>query len=498
MNRSLKLIISILFIYTIFFPTVTFAKDLPEEEIMYRVILDRYSVGGKQEGEQISTDNPYTFHGGNLKGLDSKLGIIESLGYTAISLSPIMKNKEDGYHGYWIEDFFEIDKAFGTMEDLNKLIDHAKRRNIKIILELVTNYASKSHPFVMEEDKSDWFAPLHTNVAESATYLEELLAFNQENVEVQEYLLSVVDYWMEETEIAGFNLHAIDQMDGQFLANLINHVKAKDNSFQLYGTILDPSKSSEMIEEFGDDVLIANNPLYEAITNTFKEIGQPVSNVFDACEEAGSKPTYMFVDDELTKRFSQLVAEHGRNPTTAWKLAITYMFTSPGVPVVFQGSEALMTGEGIPETHLMVPVLSGERELEQFFYRIASLKKEFPALSKGSFELVDSDGAMSVFKRSFEDEAIYIAINNDDRVRKIDAKDIEEGKRLRGIIGDNIARMNDDGSYTLGIPRESVEIYLIEEDVGINWTFISFVAGVFILFVLAVIYLSIKQRRREA
>lgn len=497
MNRVAKIIISILLVYAVFLPGVSFAKTSAEEEIVYKVILDRYSVGGKGEG-QVNIDDPYTFHGGNLRGLDSKLGIIESLGYSAISLSPIMKNKEDGYHGYWIEDFFEIDKNFGSMEDFKKLTDNASRRNIKVILELVTNYLADSHPLLEESDREDWFTSVDSSLENLPSYLEEVVALDQGNPEVQDYLLSVVDYWMDETDISGFNLHAVDQMDPEFLSELIDHVRKKDESFQLYASILDPDKSSEMIEQFGDDLLIANHHLFEALTDTFKEVGRPVSDVFTAWEESGAKASYMFVDDDLGKRFSQLVVEQGRNPTTAWQLALTYMYTSPGAPVIFQGSEALMAGEGILENHRMVPILSGERELEQFFYRIASLKKEFPALSKGSFELVDSDGAMSVFKRSYEDESIFIAINNDDRVRKIDARGIEEGKRLKGVIGDNIARMNDDGSYSLGIPRESVEIYLIEEDLGINWVFIAFVAGVFILFVLAVIYLSIKQKRREA
>src|SRR5690625_865737 len=498
MKSIAKIIIYALLLFNILFPSLVGAKEEVNEEIMYRILLDRYNIGEQKKGEQIRIDDPYAFHGGDLKGLRTKLGVIQSLGYTAVSLSPIMKNKEDGYHGYWVEDFFEIDEQFGSIEELHKLTEAAKKRDIKVVLELPINYVSNTHPFVNDEEKANWLKAVDISPEDASYWLDDVVAFNQENPEVQEYLLTVIDYWMDEADIAGFDLHSVDQMSSQFLTKVIDHIKEKDESFYLFGTILEVEKTKEVIEQFGEDILIANNDLFEALTDTFKEIGNPVSTVYETWEELGGRSAYMFIDDDLTKRFSQLVVEQGRNPVTAWKLALTYMYTSPGVPVIFQGSEVLMLGDGFPESHRMVPIHSAERELEQFFYRIASVKKEFLALSKGSFEMVDSDGAMTVFKRSYEDETLFIAINNDQELRKVDVAGIEKGKRVRGIMADNISVMNEAGTYNVGIPMESVEIYLVEEDVGINWMFISFVAGVFFLFVLAVIYLSIKQKARSS
>ena len=69
------------------------------------------------------------FHGGDLKGLLSKIDYIEGLGTTAIWLTPSFKNRpvqgppgksSAGYHGYWVTDFTQIDPHFGTNEDLRK------------------------------------------------------------------------------------------------------------------------------------------------------------------------------------------------------------------------------------------------------------------------------------------------------------------------------------------------------------------------------------------
>lgn len=496
MYRKFNLFILLVMLFSLLFPTTGLAKTHIEEEIMYKILVDRYNVGEKEK-KNIQVDDTYTYHGGDLKGIKDNLGIIEGLGFTAITISPIFKNAPNGYHGYWVEDFFEVNEQFGTMDDFRSLIEEGKERNIKVVLELVTNYVAKSHPFVQDESKSHWFKPVEVETTDSTYYLEDVVVLDQEVPEVREYLLTVVDYWMNETDIAGFNLHAIEQMSPHFLTELIDFVNEKDSSFYLFGTIMDKGNTYEHLEEFKDDILISNDELFEVLQNSFSEVGNPVSPIYETWEKAGGKTSYIYVDDEYSKRFSTLVHNNGRNPSTVWKLALTYMYITPGVPVVLQGTEVMMAGEGFPDTQKLVPYHGGDQDLDQFMFRLASLKKEFPALTKGSFEMVGTDGAMSVFKRTYEGETIFIAINNDEQLRKVDVSGVEEGKRLRGIVGDNLVVRNDDGTYTLGIPRETVEVYLIEEDTGLNWGFIAFPAIVFLIFIIAVIYLSYKQKARS-
>ena len=91
------------------------------------------------------------YHGGDLKGLQSKLDYIKSLGTTAIWLTPSFKNKavqdnngfpSAGYHGYWITDFTQIDPHLGTNDDLRALIRDAHRRGIKVYFDIITNHTA--------------------------------------------------------------------------------------------------------------------------------------------------------------------------------------------------------------------------------------------------------------------------------------------------------------------------------------------------------------------
>jgi glycosidase len=133
----------------------------PEDEIIYFVLPDRFENGdpsndhgGFAEDRLKSGFDPAHkgfFHGGDLKGLTSRLDYIEGLGATAIWLGPIYKNKpvqglpgeeSAGYHGYWITDFTDVDPHFGTKADLKEFVDAAHARGIKIYLDIITNHSA--------------------------------------------------------------------------------------------------------------------------------------------------------------------------------------------------------------------------------------------------------------------------------------------------------------------------------------------------------------------
>lgn len=496
-KRLRSIFLCLLLISISFLPNLVQAKNTVGEEIIYNILVDRYNVGNQDKGDQVRIDDPYAYHGGDLKGITAKLGEIEELGHTTISISPIMKNAENGYHGYWIEDFYEIEEQFGTKEDLQTLVKEAHKRDIKVVLEFVTNYVAASHPYVQDESKEDWFKQSDVKPTDSTYWLNDVVELDQGHQEVAQYLLDVAQYWMDEVDIDGFNLHAIDQMEPDFLDKLVALINEKDPSFYLLGNILDPESPIEHFEEL-ENVVVENYELSNEIIDVFSHMGTPVSKIHDLWDQSNQKPSVLFVDNEHMKRFSQTVAEEGRNSTTAWKLALTYMYTTPNTPFILQGSELTMYGDGFPETQRLVPFHSAEPDLEQFFYQIASLKKEFPSLQYGTYEQVATSGAMSIFKRSYEDETLYIAINNDVESQVVNLTEIESGKRLKGILNDNLARENADGTFTVGIPRESVEVYIIEEDVGFNWWLIGFISSVFLIFIIAVIYLSRKDKARSS
>jgi len=496
-----KKIIPFILVFTLFIVNTTpvLAADESDEaineEIIYDVLVDRFNNGNQKHSDQIRLDDPYAFHGGDIEGIIMKLDSLKELGYTTLSLSSIMENAEDGYHGYWIEDFYKIDEQFGTMEDLKRLVEEAHERDMKVILELVTNYVSETHPVVADPEKEDWLDEDKSKPVDDYPWLENVVPLNQENPEVNKYLMDVADFWLDETDIDGYKLHAADQASPSFLKKLTEHIKEKKKDAYIIADVL--VEDSSQLNEIESIQLVKNPKMFDALANVFSQEDTPVSEIFETWEASENKSGLLYVDDKYTKRFTQRFSENGRNKVTAWTLALTYMYTSPGVPLIYQGSEIPEYGEGVPENQKMVNFNSGDEDLTEFIERISALREEFPPLTHGDFEMLGSDEGMSVFKRTYQDESIYVAINNDSESRSLSIESLGEDKQLRGLLGDNLVREDKNGDFRIGIPRETAEVYIVEDNTGINWFFIVPIIAVFIIFIVSVIYLSRKQKRRE-
>ncbi|NWG91628.1 MAG: alpha-amylase [Parvularculaceae bacterium] len=133
----------------------------PEDEIVYFLLPDRFENGepsndrGGLDGDRLATGFDPThkgfFHGGDLKGLTSRLDYIAGLGASAIWLGPIYKNKpvqgppgdeSAGYHGYWITDFTQVDPHYGTGDDMRAFVEAAHARGMKVYLDIITNHTA--------------------------------------------------------------------------------------------------------------------------------------------------------------------------------------------------------------------------------------------------------------------------------------------------------------------------------------------------------------------
>jgi len=90
---------------------------------------------------------------GDLQGIIAKLDYLETLGIDAIWLSPVCKSPQDD-NGYDISDYQDIDPMFGTLADMEELIQEAKKHHIRIIMDLVLNHSSDEHRWFREAKKS--------------------------------------------------------------------------------------------------------------------------------------------------------------------------------------------------------------------------------------------------------------------------------------------------------------------------------------------------------
>jgi len=85
---------------------------------------------------------------GDIPGLISKLDYLESLGVGGIWMMPI--HPSTTYHKYNVSDYYAIDPAYGTMEDMDALLAQCQERNIRVILDLVVNHTGSEHPWFQE------------------------------------------------------------------------------------------------------------------------------------------------------------------------------------------------------------------------------------------------------------------------------------------------------------------------------------------------------------
>src|SRR5699024_3381692 len=95
----------------IFMPAVVEAADI-KDEIIYDVLIDRYNNGDQSISGEIDLDNPEGYHGGDIQGIIDRIDEIQENGFTTINLSSIFANASNGFHGYWIEDYYEIEEQF--------------------------------------------------------------------------------------------------------------------------------------------------------------------------------------------------------------------------------------------------------------------------------------------------------------------------------------------------------------------------------------------------
>ena len=138
-----------------------YRSRLAQDEVIYFLLPDRFENGdtandrGGARGDRLATGfdpaHKGYFHGGDLKGLISRLDYIQGLGATAIWLAPVFKNKtvqgpsgdeSAGYHGYWVTDFTQVDPHFGTNADFKALVDAAHARGMKVYMDIITNHTA--------------------------------------------------------------------------------------------------------------------------------------------------------------------------------------------------------------------------------------------------------------------------------------------------------------------------------------------------------------------
>ena len=175
---------------------------------------------------------------GDLQGIIQRLDYLENLGIDAIWLSPVYKSPNDD-NGYDISDYQDIMDEFGTMADMDQLIEEGKKRNIRIIMDLVVNNTSDEHKWFIEAKKNkdneyrdyyiwrdavDGDVPngLRSTFSGTAWEFDETTGqyflhlfskrqpdLNWENEKVRQEVYDMMNFWIDKG-VGGFRMDVID------------------------------------------------------------------------------------------------------------------------------------------------------------------------------------------------------------------------------------------------------------------------------------------------
>jgi len=363
---------------------------------------------------------------------------LKEMSVNAIYFAPIF---ESSYHGYDTKDYYKVDKRLGSNKNFKELCEKLHENNIKIILDGVFNHVGREF-WAFEDVKQNgknskycnWFVNLNFDsrspMGDEFNYQSwngcyDLVKLNLKNQEVLDHLLYAVGAWIDEFDIDGLRLDAADSIDFEFFKILKKFTEAKKENFWLMGEVI-----------HGDYTRWANPDSLDSVTNyegykgnysshndkNYFEIAYSLNRLFGKGGIYKDLCLYNFADNHDVNR----VASDLKIPNHIYNV-YTLLFTMPGVPSIYYGSEYGVKGIKGKETDLPLrPELELEKinkenhELFQLIKKLGKIRLESEALKYGSYEQVVVKNEQFVFSRTINDDKIYIILNLCDKESNID------------------------------------------------------------------------------
>ena len=131
-------------------PAITNHVDDWRDEVIYQVLVDRFANGDVNNDTNVTYDetNLARYMGGDYQGILDRIDYLETLGVTTLWISPVVVNVEEdagsaSYHGYWAQDFLNVNPHFGDMAKLRELVDTLHARDMKVVLDIVVNHVGQ-------------------------------------------------------------------------------------------------------------------------------------------------------------------------------------------------------------------------------------------------------------------------------------------------------------------------------------------------------------------
>lgn len=403
---------------------------------------------------------------------------LKKMGVNALYLGPVFESLK---HGYDTSDYYKIDCRLGDNESFKKLCGELHANGIKIVLDGVFNHVGRDFWAFKDVQKygsnsqyCGWFQNLTFNGRspyddpfwyEGWSGHYDLVKLNLYNQAVVDHLIGAVSMWMDEFGIDGLRLDAADCIEPNFFRALRRFCKNKNPDFWLMGEIIHGDYNRWANPEMMDSV--TNYECYKGIYSShndknYFEIAHSLQRQFANGGIYQNLCLYNFLDNHDVNRIGSTL----RNPAHL-KNVYTVMFTMPGVPSIYYGSEWAIEGMRTRESDQMLrpcldlnTPLAKTHSLVPHIGMLSALRKSFPALCTGKYENVMIRNEQLVYKRFTNDQTIVVALNINDSEYWLDFP-ISGGSVLTDVLVDGSEYRVENNHANVMIPANGARVMLL-------------------------------------
>lgn len=422
--------------------------DWWRDGVIYQVMPDRFAGppepgdrrrAGEGDGGWLGWEDPPNRSGrypGTLRGLRDRLDHLEELGASILYLTPIFLSS--AYHGYETTDYYQVDPRLGSLDDLKELVEAAHRRGIRVILDGVFNHSGPeffAFRDLLEKGEAsryrDWYLVRRFPIQmypeptyETWASVARMPKLRTSHPEVQRYFVEVGRYWIREAGIDGWRLDVANEVDHGFWRAFRQGVVAERPDAVLLGEIWHDPLPWLRGDEFHSATFY---PFWRACVDFFAR-GRMSAGRFDQCltRERMSLPepvhqaVVTLLGSHDTARFRELAG----GDVASHRLAVLFQMTYPGVPLVYYGDEVGLRGGDDPDNRrpMIWDRSRWDREIWEVYRKAIRLRREWPALRRGSFETLWVDGVAGgyLYGRRYGGERLAVALNVGHEALEID------------------------------------------------------------------------------
>ncbi|MCD8187209.1 MAG: DUF1653 domain-containing protein [Ruminococcus sp.] len=350
----------------------------------------------------------------------------------AVYFGPVFESVE---HGYDTTDYKTIDRRLGDNNSFRHICNKLHENGIRVILDGVFNHVGRKFPQFVDVQQNgqnsgycDWFQNLNfggkSPCGDNFWYEGwnghyNLVKLNLRNVGVCDHLIDAINYWIEEFGIDGIRFDAADCIDFDFFKRLRSFCKGKKRDFWLMGEIIHGDYKHWANPEMLDSV--TNYECYKGLYSShndknYFEIDYSINRQSGAYGIYKGVNLYTFVDNHDVNRLASTVNNPAYLP-----LIYTLMYTMPGIPSIYYGSEYGIQGrkENNSDDNLRPCLYLADMEKEntslyKHIVKLGRIYRAYPALRTGEYHTITVRNQQLLFSKEQGGQTVYVALNLSD------------------------------------------------------------------------------------